>query len=159
MSDLRPVRVTRFSPVLAAGVLLVGVAAAWAADSINTDKTGLALNGYDPVAYFTLGEPTKGDFQITAEHDGAVYRFANEEHRELFRKNPDRYLPKYGGYCAYGVAVGKKFSADPTVWKIVDGRLYLNLDESIAAKFNEDVAGHIRKADANWRELAEEPAR
>jgi len=159
MSNSHPVRFARLLPLLAAGALLVGVTTVWAVDATNTDQTGLALNGYDPVAHCTRGEPTKGDFQITEEHDGAVYRFANEHHRELFRKNPQRYVPRYGGYCAYGVSVGKKFSADPTVWKIVDGRLYLNLDESIAEKFNEDITGHINQADQNWKKLAEEPAR
>lgn len=129
-----------------------------AMNAVNTDKTGLAIGGYDPVAYFTEGKPTKGDFQITAEHDGAVYRFASEENRKLFLESPDRYLPQYGNYCAYGAAVGKKFSSDPTVWQIVDGRLYLNLDENIATQFNDDLQGNIAKADKNWGRIAEKPA-
>lgn len=144
---------------LFAVVVLALANSALAADEVNTDRTGLAIGGYDPVSYFTSGQPTKGDFQITTEHDGAVYRFANEENKRRFRANPERYSPQYGGYCAYGVSYGKKFSADPTVWKIADGRLFLNLDESIAEKFNQDVAGHVRKADKNWKGLADKPAR
>ncbi len=149
---------SHFVPLALLAVLLMAGAAV-ASDEVNSDKTGLALSGYDPVAYFKLNKPAKGDFQVTAEHQGAVYRFANEAHRDLFRKNPSRYLPQYGNYCAYGVSVGAKFSADPTVWKIVKGRLYLNLDENIAKLFNQDLAGHIKKADENWRTLAKKPAR
>ena len=127
--------------------------------AVNIDQTGLAIDGYDPVTYFTTGKPMKGDFQITAEHDGATYRFVSEQNRDRFRQNPSRYAPQYGGYCAYGVSVGKKFSSDPTVWKIVDGRLFLNLDQNIANLFNKDVPGHIAKADRNWKKIADEPAR
>ncbi len=151
--------------VLTAGGALVAVSAAKtdappsSAHAVNADKTGLAIGGYDPVTYFTAGEPRKGDFQITHEYKGAVYRFVNESNRDRFRKSPAQYAPQYGGYCAYGVAVDKKFSSDPTVWKIVDGKLYLNLDRNIAKLFNEDVPGHIDKADRNWKTLADEPAR
>jgi len=142
-------------------MLLIGFGAfgvTLAADEVNTDRTGLAIDGYDPVAYFTEGRPVKGDFQITAEHDGAVYRFASKANRDRFRNAPHRYVPRYGGFCAYGVAVNAKFTADPTVWKIVDGKLYLNLDENIAAQFNKDVAGHIEKANRNWKTLKSKAA-
>ena len=129
------------------------------ADAVNTDRTGLAIGGYDPVAYFTDQQPAKGDFQITHEHNGAVYRFLSEQNRDKFAANPHHYAPQYGGYCAYGVAVDAKFSADPTVWKIVDNKLYLNLDPNIAAKFNEDVPGYIKDADNNWKSLEAKPAR
>ncbi len=143
----------RFVTALVA-TLLITTGVSLGGGPVNTDQTGLALSGYDPVAYFTVGEPTKGDFQITAEHGGATYRFASEQNRRQFLQNPDRYVPEYGGYCAYGVAVNAQFTADPTIWKIVDGKLYLNLDENIAKKFNQDIAGHIEKANANWPELA-----
>lgn len=158
MTTFRPGFAARFTPI-AAALVLAFASAAFAADEVNTDRTGLAIVGYDPVAYFTDGEPTKGDFQTTAEHDGAVYRFVSEENRARFLESPDRYVPQFGGYCAYGVAVGAKFSADPTVWKIVDDKLYLNLDENIAAKFNEDADGYIAKAESTWKELHDAPAR
>ena len=132
---------------------------ALASDEVNTDRTGLAIGGYDTVAYFSSGRPVKGNFQITAEHEGVVYRFANEKNRDVFESNPERYAPQYGGYCAYGVAENAKFSADPTVWKIVDNRLYLNLDKNIARLFNRDLSGHIAKANDNWRSLENKPAR
>lgn len=145
--------------VVAALIVLATGVSALAIDAVNTDKTGLAINGYDPVAYFTAGKPTKGDFQITAEYQSAVYRFASKENREQFLKDPGKYAPRYGGYCAYGVAVDKKFAADPTVWKIVDGHLYLNVDKNIADKFNKDLPGYIAKADQNWKSLADKPGR
>lgn len=127
-------------------------------ESVNTDQTGLAIEGYDPVSYFTMDQPVKGSFQITAEYGGAVYRFVNEKNRKAFVQQPSRYLPQCGGYCAYGIAVGAKFSADPTVYRIVDDKLYLNLDPSIAAEFNKNPKDYIAKAEKNWPTLAEKPA-
>ena len=79
--------------------------------------------------------------------------FASEENKEMFEANPEKYAPAYGGWCAYGVAVGKKFVADPEVWTIVKGKLYVNLDRDIQAKWNEDIPGHIKTANANWVEI------
>ena len=111
------------------------------------------LSGYDPVAYFTDGKPVRGNGYHVAEYKGVTYAFANKENRKAFEANPDRYAPAYGGYCAYGVAVGKKFVADPTVWRIVDGTLYVNLDRDIQRTWEKDVPGNIKKADANWSEI------
>ena len=88
-----------------------------------------------------------------ADYQGVNYAFASEEHKELFQANPSKYVPAYGGWCAYGVAVGKKFVADPEVWKIVNGTLYVNLDRGIQSKWNQDVPGYIVTADANWTEI------
>ena len=145
-----------FAAVLSVLTLVAAVASA--ADEVNTDRTGLALGGYDPVSYFAVGKPTKGNFQITAEHEGATYRFASKSNRDLFARSPGRYAPQYGGYCAYGVAKNAKFSADPTVWKIVDGKLFVNLDQDIAALFEKDVPGHISKANKNWSGLRSKSA-
>lgn len=142
---------------LAVAVLLA--APVTAADAVNFDRTGLAVGGYDVVSYFQEEGPKKGDFQITSEHGGAVYRFATEKNRDAFAKQPERYLPQFGGYCAYGIAVGAKFSADPTVWKVKDNQLYLNLDENIAGKFNDDLDKHIANANENWKELEQKSAR
>ena len=140
-------------------ILSIGVAMVRPADEVNIDRTGLALGGYDPVTYFTKGKPSKGNFQITAEYQGATYRFANKANRELFQKSPRRYAPQYGGYCAYGIAKGAKFTADPTIWKVVNGKLYVNLDQSIGELFNKDVSGYITKANQNWPGLHTKPAR
>lgn len=120
---------------------------------LTTAGAPLGLHGYDPVAFFTNGKPTLGDAKYVAAHDGAAYYFASAANLDAFEANPAKYLPQYGGYCAYGVAVGKKFDGDPRFWKIVDGKLYVNLNADIAAQFNEDVAGAVKKADANWRTI------
>jgi hypothetical protein len=86
-------------------------------------------------------------------HDGVTYLFASEKSKESFEAAPKKYLPAYGGYCAFCVAVGKKFVGDPDVWEVVDGRLYLNLDNGIKRKWLEDVPGYIAKAEANWPKI------
>ena len=120
---------------------------------------GVAVHGYDPVAYFTEGGPRRGSDQFVHVHDGAAYRFSSEAHLEAFAADPARYLPAYGGFCAFGVSVGKKFDGDPNLWKIEDGKLYLNLNEEIYETFLEDVDGNIRKADGNWPEIEHTAAR
>lgn len=122
---------------------------------MNYTHSNPGINGYDPVAYFTEGKPVKGNGWNVAEHDGVIYMFANKKNKKLFEADPEMYLPQYGGYCAYGVAVGKKFEIDPEVWKIENGKLYLNLDEGIQKKWNKDIPGYIQKADANWSEIKE----
>ena len=109
------------------------------------------ISGYDPVSYFTKGMAQRGSGYHVADHEGVTYAFASEENKELFQASPNKYAPAYGGWCAYGVAVGKKFVADPTVWKIVDGTLYLNLDRGIQSKWNKDIPGHIETGNANWK--------
>jgi YHS domain-containing protein len=137
---------------LAGMVLAAGITSgqAWAGDVRHSTP---GLSGYDPVAYFTDAKPTRGSGYHVTVHDGVTYAFANEEHKKLFTANPQKYLPAYGGYCAYGVAVGKKFLADPEAWKVVDGTLYLNLDKGIQDKWQKDIPGYIKKADANWPDI------
>lgn len=113
----------------------------------------VGIGGYDPVAYFKEGKAMKGNGWHVAYHKGVTYVFANKMNRKTFEADPEKYLPAYGGYCAYGVAVGKKFVTDPEVWKIVEGTLYLNLDKAIQSKWNEDIPGYIKKADANWPKI------
>ena len=111
------------------------------------------IGGYDPVSYFRAGEPQRGSGYHVADYKGVTYAFVSVENKETFEANPEKYAPAYGGWCAYGVAVGKKFVADPEVWKIVNGTLYLNLDRGIQAKWNEDIPGHIKTANQNWKEI------
>ncbi len=148
------------SIALAASLTLATVGAALAAGpEINASSTGLALQGYDPVAYFTLGEPTKGSWKITTTYDDATYRFASEEHKAAFEADPAAFLPEYGGYCAFGAAMGFKFDGDPNHWKIVDGELFLNISQDIQERWVKDIPGFVEKADANWIEIADkEPA-
>lgn len=128
------------------------IAAAAATPALAADYThstpGAA--GYDVVAYFTDGKAMRGSGYHVADHNGVTYVFTSEEHKKLFVANPMKYLPAYGGYCAYGASVAKKFVADPEVWKIVDGTLYLNLDKGIQVKWEKDIPGNIKKADKNW---------
>lgn len=120
---------------------------------VNATITGLGLRGVDPVSYFTNGAPQDGDFSITAVHNDVTYRFTSEENRDLFQQNPEKYLPQYGGFCAFGTAMGVKVDGDPNLWKIVDGKLYLNLAPSIQERWNKDIPGFIATADTKWGEL------
>ncbi len=120
----------------------------------STGLTGagqpLALHGFDPVAYFTDGEPARGDARYSSTHDGATYRFASGEHQSAFDADPTRYLPEFGGFCAFGVTVSKKFDGDPRQWAIRDGKLYLNLNAEISELWRQDVPGNIEKARGQW---------
>ena len=104
---------------------VVGILFLLAATVAEAGDDRLAIKGYDPVAYFTENRPMVGDPQYSHEWDGAVYRFASAEHLELFKADPDRYLPQYSNFCAASVAKGVKVHGDPEYWLVVDGRLYL----------------------------------
>lgn len=121
--------------------------------AINVDKAGLAMRGYDPVAYFTVGKPTKGDAKFTARHDGATYQFADAANRDLFLKDPAKYAPAFGGFCAMGAVFEKKLDGDPSYWRVVDGKLYLNVGEPAQKRWLQDVKGNIGKADASWTRI------
>lgn len=138
--------------ILAAAVMSVALLSTAALAMDYTHSTP-GLGGYDPVAYFTDGKPVRGSGYHVTEFNSITYAFANAEHLEMFEANPEKYVPAYGGYCAYGVAVGKKFVADPEVWKIVGGKLYVNLDRDIQRKWQKDIPGHIETADANWQKI------
>lgn len=114
---------------------------------------GVAVGGYDPVAYFTDGKPLKGRADLTLEHQGATWRFASEANRDAFRADPARYAPQYGGYCAWAVAEGYTAKGDPTAWRIVDGKLYLNYDASVQRTWEKNIPGNITRANANWPKL------
>lgn len=115
---------------------------------------GLAVHGFDVVAYFTEAKPVQGEANFAVVHEDATYRFASQANLDAFAANPAKYVPAYGGYCAYGVSVNAKFDGDPRYWKIVDGTLYLNLDAGIQQAWLKDVPGAIKKAEANWPKLA-----
>lgn len=115
---------------------------------------GLAVHGFDVVAFFTNRKPVQGNATFATVHKDATYRFASEANLKAFKANPAKYEPAFGGYCAYGVSVGAKFDGDPRFWKIVDGKLYLNLSADIQEAWNKDISGNIKKAEANWPKLA-----
>jgi YHS domain-containing protein len=130
---------------------------ALALDPIYTNWRGLALSGYDPVAYFTTGKPTPGSADFTFEWMGATWRFASAADRDAFRADPTRYAPQYGGYCAWAVSQGHTASSDPEAWRIVGGKLYLNYSRDVQAQWQTDVPGNIRRADRNWPGLRGAP--
>lgn len=138
---------------VAAAIGLASLGSAFAAQEINI-VGGYALHGYDPVAYFAAGQPTPGDDAFTAEHDGATYRFASAANRDAFQAEPARYAPQYGGYCAFGTAQGRKFDGDPTAWRIVDDKLYLNLNANVQKLWLANTEGFIRGANNNWPLIA-----
>jgi YHS domain-containing protein len=121
-------------------------------------KRGYAVSGYDPVAYFTFGKPTKGDKKISTEWNGAKWLFSSEEHRALFLAQPEKYTPAYDGHCAFAAGIGKKVSAKPTLWTIVDDRLYLNFSQAAQKRWLDNPEDYIEDADKNWGELSKEPA-
>jgi YHS domain-containing protein len=114
------------------------------------------VSGYDVVSYQTGEKPLRGNGNHIAVYEGVTYLFVDEENRKAFERDPARYAPAFGGYCAYGVSVGKKFVGDPDVWRIVDGRLYLNLDTSIQETWAKDVPGNIEKANARWSAIRDQ---
>jgi len=117
---------------------------------VNANGNDLAIKGYDTVSYFTKGAPTKGSKKYTAAYNGAIYHFSSESNRDLFKAEPSKYAPQYGGFCAMGVALNKKFDTDPKAWHIRAGKLYLNLNKDIQKKWSTDIPGNIETAQGNW---------
>ncbi|MBU1211858.1 MAG: YHS domain protein [Alphaproteobacteria bacterium] len=111
---------------------------------------GVAVGGYDPVAYFAIGKPLKGNKEIVAEKDGVVWRFSSQENRAAFLADPEKFAPRYGGYCAWAVGQGYTAKGDPQAWKIVDGKLYLNYDHDVQETWSRNIPANISNADANW---------
>lgn len=136
--------------------LFTAVAPVSADEAVNQNWFGVAIKGYDTVAYFAEGRPMKGSSDFEVEWQGAKWRFANGEHRDRFEKDPEAYAPRYGGYCAGGMALGRKASIDPEAWVIVDGKLYLNYSKNDRDTFASDPKPKISEADENWKALGRE---
>ena len=126
---------------------------------LNLDKTGAAIQGYDPVAFFTDNKPVKGKPEFPIRHNGALYYFASKEHHDLFKSDPVKYEPVFGGYCAYGVSKGKLVEIDVDAFQIVNGRLLLQYSKGVRDDFNKDGKGNLAKAEANWPGLVEKKGR
>jgi len=120
---------------------------------VSRTPDGLAIKGYDPVAYFTGGQPVPGLAENEFTWKGAKWRFASAEHRAMFKIYPDKYAPQYGGYCAYAISQGKTADIDPLAWTIVNNKLYLNLNKDVQGLWEKDRDAYIRKADENWPHL------
>jgi YHS domain-containing protein len=154
-------KMTALAFAFAAGM----VGTAFAGDQY-VDKTGFAVSGYDVVSYFDLGQsdvgqpqqsPLPGSAAITADYNGATFAFATEANRDKFLANPTAFVPQYDGHCAYGVAQGGKVPGNPTLWRIVDGKLYLNITKNVVGFWEEDIPGNLTKSESNWGGL--EPAK
>ena len=122
-------------------------------NSFFATETDTAINGYDSVAYFTQNAPVKGLDANTFEYKGAKWKFASQSNFELFKNNPEKYAPQYGGYCAYGVANDNLVKVDPNQFTVLEGKLYLNFDAAIQKDWLKDKTGFIRKADAKFLQL------
>lgn len=129
---------------------LLPAAAVRAEQGLVFTRSGAAIAGYDPVAYFTEGAPVQGKVEYALVWKRAEWWFATAENRALFETNPYAYAPQYGGYCAYSVAHGGLSATDPQSWVIRDGRLFLVHSDVIREMFNADLVGHVAGADANW---------
>ncbi|MCI4664778.1 MAG: YHS domain-containing protein [Neomegalonema sp.] len=138
---------------LASLAVLAFAVTAQAAETDTFTRDGYALSGYDAVSYFKDSGPVKGDDAYTYEYKGAKYRFASADHRDAFAANPAKYAPAYGGFCAFGTAMGFKVPTDPKVYKIVDGKLYLNLNGGVQKRWEKDIPGFIRGAENNWPKI------
>jgi YHS domain-containing protein len=114
----------------------------------------LALRGFGPISYHARGVAAHGSATHAAVYDGATYYLESAANKKLFEENPKKYIPSFGGFCAYGVSVAKKFDGDPQIWKIVEGRLHLNLNQEVHKAFLADLPGAIKKADHAWPTIA-----
>jgi YHS domain-containing protein len=134
-------------------VLATGAVAAAAGQAANRTRGGVGIHGYDPVAYFTESRPVEGSASFEHEFDGTRYRFVSEANRAAFAGAPERYVPQYGGFCAWAVSRGYTADIDPNAWRIVDGKLYLNYSTRVQRTWEQDVEGNISRADAHWPKL------
>jgi YHS domain-containing protein len=110
----------------------------------------IAIKGYDTVAYFKTGKAVRGNKSFSFQWHGMAWYFSNKENRDLFTASPEKYAPQYDGYCAWAMTEARKAKTDPEVWKIVNGKLYLNCSREAYQKWSRDIPGNIKKADANW---------
>ncbi len=152
--------------VFAFSVLIacVWISPSFAAEETNTGNgltavgAPLGFHGFDPVAFIQIGNRQAGSAVHAAVHDGVAYYFANSANQKAFKRNPGKFLPQNGGYCTFGVSVGKKFDGDPRFAAIEQGKLYVFLNEEIFNAFNKDRAGTIAKAKKKWSAIRSVPA-
>lgn len=145
----------------AAAALMLGFVGLAFAAPVHADKapvytgtfSNTAVEGHDPVAYFSEGRPVKGSRDFTTEYQGAEFRFASQENLDIFLADPEKYAPQFGGYCAWAVSEGYTAKGDADHWAIVDGKLYLNYNKKIQNRWEQDREMHIVKANTNWPEV------
>ena len=138
--------------------IIAFAALARANEVVNIDKNGLALQGYDPVGYFTDSKPVKGSPAFTATYKGATYQFASAEHRDMFNQSPAKYEPQFGGFCGYAASINKLAVIMPEYFQVLHDRLILQHNEKAWKLWHEDVEGNLKKADTNWPSLSQQKA-
>ena len=142
-----------FRQIFVICLLSLFVTAAAVADppiaAVNTEH-GLAVKGYDPVSYFTTGNPTPGLAEFSATYKGATYRFSSAENRDRFIATPEKFVPQYGGYCALAISLNKIADIEPERWAIVNNKLYLNNGFIAQSLWSLDKSGNIARGDQNW---------
>lgn len=145
-------------------MMIIGITAAFGACSksnsfakVNTAADGLAIQGFDAVAYFAADGAAKGDPKYQLVWNGAKWLFSNAENLERFQQNPEAYAPQFGGYCSYAVSKGYTANGDPEAWKIVDGKLYLNYSKEVRGMWEQDQSANIEKGKANWAGFEKNP--
>ena len=138
--------------LLIAALMVVLAAPAQAIEPVFSDD-GLAIRGYDPVAYFTQGEPVEGKSNFTHQWMGTTWQFADAANRDAFAANPERYAPQFGGYCAWAVSQGYTASIDPDAWDIHDGKLYLNYSKRVQRRWKVDKISNIATGNRNWPKI------
>lgn len=143
--------------ILSTGLLFSLMAATMAQASEIYAKNGVAINGYDPVAYFTDKKPVKGSEKYTAKYEGVTFRFASAGHKKTFEANPAHYVPQFGGYCAYGTAKGHKASTEPQAFTVVNDKLYLNYNNDVRKLWRADIPGFLVQANKNWPDVKKQP--
>ena len=136
--------------------LLLVACAATAHGGEFFEKDGVAIRGYDPVAYFTEKKPVRGSPAHKAEFKGSTFHFASQANRDAFKADPAKYAPRYDGYCAFGVAGGYKAAIDPAAFTIVEDKLYLNYNSGVQRQWRGDIPGFVSKAEKNWPQVAKQ---
>ena len=150
-------KINLMAGLVAASMLLL-TSASYAAEETQQDVNGVILSGYDAVSYFTMSKAIKGYAGISAVHDGAIYHFSSEANRDVFKADPAKYAPQYGGFCAYGAAIGAKFPIDPTVFAVVDDKLYVNNSANVSELWTAKQAQAITLADTKWTKIRQTPS-
>ncbi len=126
---------------------------------VGVEGENIAVGGYDTVSYFRGdGVPVPGTAAFATDHDGAVYRFSSEANRDAFMEDPDAFLPQYGGHCAWAMSRGSLAPGDPTLYRVEDGKLYLNFNRDVQKTWLADIDGFIAKADGEWSKVPDDAA-
>lgn len=120
---------------------------------VNKGSDNLAIKGYDAVAYFNDGRAVRGAEEFSLEYEGAMWLFTSQSNRDLFAQEPQKYAPQYGGYCSWAVGHGYTAPGDPEAWKVVDGKLYLNYNQDVKKKWEQEAASLITEGNKNWPDL------